>query len=162
MFYVLCIKKRVMKKIVVLVAIITMLAGCKSNDNDIKKAIAAEAREELMFAGVRYTVSKAVVTLSGTCPSEELRARVEKRVKSSPGVKRTINNIAVAPVSLDNDFLLKQKMDSVLAGYASVQGEVKNNTVWLEGSIKHREMDKLLKSLSALPLSGIANNLVVE
>src|SRR4051812_46178088 len=103
-----------MKKSLIIFAVVAM-TGCKPDDNDIKKAIAVSAKEELMFAGVNYSVDKGVVTLQGNCPSEELRSKVEKKVHSSPGVKKVVNQIQVGPVVLDNDFVLKQKLDSVLA-----------------------------------------------
>ena len=56
-----------MKKYLLFVSSILFL-GCKSQDKDIKQAIAVHAKEELMFAGINYIVTNGTVTLTGNCP----------------------------------------------------------------------------------------------
>ena len=69
--------KKQMKKYLLLISSI-LFFGCKSHDKDIKKAIAVHAKEELMFAGINYIVTNATVTLTGNCPSQELKNKLVK------------------------------------------------------------------------------------
>lgn len=154
MFYVMPFSKNKMRKRVLAIGIVAFF-GCAQKDNDIKKCIAANAKEELMFAGVDYRVQNGIVTLSGNSPSEELKKKLINNLKSTGGVKKVVDNIIVGPVVLDRDFILKQKVDSVLAGYASIEAT-------LEGEAKKEQGEKLFHSLNKLPLSGIINNLVVK
>jgi hyperosmotically inducible protein len=150
-----------MKTSVVVISMM-VLFGCQSKDGDVKQSIAANAKEDLMFAGVDYQVSKGTVTLTGNCPSEELRNKVVARVQSSPGVKKVIDGIIIGPVTLDSDFVLKQKVDSVLASQATVQSQVKGGVVRLSGEVKKSDAEKLLKDIDRLPVSRIENGLTLK
>lgn len=63
---------------------------------------------------------------------------------------------------LDNDFVLKQKVDSVLAGYADVQLNVKNGVAILSGTIEKNKAGKLMQALHQLPLNSIVNNVAIK
>lgn len=149
-------------RVSIIIFLVAVLIGCKPKDSDIKQAIAVNAKEQLAFAGINYTINQQTVTLSGNCPGEELKNKMIKQVKSSPGVKEVIDHIIIAPVVLDNDFVLKQKVDSVLAKYANVQSQVKGGVAILTGTIKQNELDKLMKAMNGLPVNGIDNQLTVQ
>lgn len=153
--------KNKMKEALVCLSIV-LLISCKPNDKDIKKAIAVGAREQLNFGGINYTVNKGVVPLTGDCPSEGMKNKLVKSLQSSPGVKQVIDRIVVGPVLLDTDFVLKQKVDGVLAGYASVQSNVRNGIVQLSGTIPQRDQEKLVADISKLPPGGVVNALRVK
>jgi len=156
-----CFLKKLMKSRIVVIAI-AVFFGCQQKDNDIKRSIAANAKEDLMFAGVNYDVEHGVVTLTGNSPSEELKNKLIKRLQSTGGVKKVVDSITISAVVLDNDFILKQKVDSVLAGYAGIQSTVKDGIVSLNGETKEEQKEKLFQSLNKLPVSGINNNLLVK
>jgi hyperosmotically inducible protein len=156
----LCLKNT-MKKVICVIVIVAFF-GCTQKDNDIKKSIAAKAKEELMFAGVDYRVRSGIVTLSGNSPSEELKNKLINSLKSTGGVKKVVDSIVVSPVVLDDDFILKQKVDSVLAGYATIETTVKNGVVTLDGELGKVQKEKLFQALNKLPLSGIVNNLLLK
>ena len=147
-----------MKKYLLLISTILFL-GCKSQDKDIKQAIAVHAKEELMFAGINYVVRSGTVTLTGNCPSQELENKLVKRIQATSGVKKVIDKTVIGPVILDRDFVLKQKVDSVLSRYAAVQSSVKNGVVFLAGDIKKDEFEQLLQTLNTLSITNIVNNL---
>jgi len=150
--------KKQMKKYLLLLSSILFL-GCKSQDKDIKKAIAVHAKEELMFAGINYIVTNGTATLTGNCPSQELKNKLVKRIRSTSGVKSVIDKTVIGSVVLDYDFVLKQKIDSVLSRYASVESSVKNGVVVLTGDLKKDESEQLLQSLNRLSIKNIVNNL---
>jgi len=54
---------------------------------------------------------------------------------------------------------LKQKIDSVLSRYATVESTVKNGVVVLTGDLKKDESEQLLQSLNRLSIKNIVNNL---
>jgi hyperosmotically inducible periplasmic protein len=159
-FMMLQIKKEMRRYLVLVVSV--LFFGCKSKDKDIKQSIAVGTKEELMFAGVNYTVRNGVVTLTGNCPGEELKNKMIKRVLSTSGVKNVVDRVAIGPVVLDQDFVLKQKVDSVLSRYAGAASSVKNGVVYLSGDVKKAEAEKLLQSLNKLPLGSIVNNITAN
>jgi len=152
------VHQKKMKKYLLFVSSILFL-GCKSQDKDIKQAIAVHAKEELMFAGINYIVTNGTVTLTGNCPSQELKNKLVKRIQSTSGVKSVIDKTVIGSVVLDHDFVLKQKIDSVLCRYAAVESSVKNGVVVLTGNLKKDQSEQLLQSLNRLSIKNIVNNL---
>jgi osmotically-inducible protein OsmY len=150
-----------MKNLVLLITVV-ILFGCTPKDSDIKKSIAISAKEDLMYAGVNYDVHNGIVTLSGNSPSEELKNKLIKRLQSTGGVKNVVDNITIGPVVLNNDFVLKQKVDSVLSSYASVESTVQKGVVTLNGSAKKDEANKVVQSLQQLPVVDVRNNLSIR
>lgn len=146
-------------KILSLLLCFTVVLGCTSKDVGIKESIAANAKEQLMFAGINYSVNNGVVTLTGNAPGEELKEKIVKRVQSIGGVKKLIDHISIGPVLLDSDFIVKRKVDSVLADYPQVEAQVKNGVVKLSGTIQKQNEEKLLKDIHHLPVAGIENGL---
>jgi len=112
-----------------------------------------------MFAGINYIVTNGTVTLTGNCPSQELKNKLVKRIRSTSGVKSVIDKTVIGSVVLDHDFVLKQKIDSVLSRYATVESTVKNGVVVLTGDLKKDESEQLLQSLNRLSIKNIVNNL---
>jgi hyperosmotically inducible periplasmic protein len=87
---------------------------------------------------------------------------VIKRVQSSAGVKKVVDNMNIGPVVLDTDFVLKQKVDSILTSEPMVRSRVKAGVVQLSGEIKRNDADKILKNINQLPVSRIENALMIK
>jgi osmotically-inducible protein OsmY len=51
----------------------------QKQDANIKADIATKVRTDLNFAGVSYTVSDGIVSLTGKCPTQKAKEAVEKR-----------------------------------------------------------------------------------
>src|SRR5215203_4325313 len=104
------------------VFVVMLMTACSSSvkDKGIKQMITTMAKEDIAFAAVSYAVDKGVVTLNGTCATPKESADVESRVKQTSGVRQVINQIAIAPVTLNGEHLLKKAVDSVLMDYPSI------------------------------------------
>ena len=79
----------------------------QNEDKNIKADLSAKAKNELNFAGVNFTVTDGVVTLTGNCGSEKSKNTVEETVKSVNTVKGINNKIVIAPVNINADLRLK-------------------------------------------------------
>lgn len=70
----------------------------RMTDADIAAEVArAIVQSEVPPGDVRFGVENRVVTLEGTCPDAEARARVRHLVQQAPGVHLVDNRITVAP-----------------------------------------------------------------
>jgi osmotically-inducible protein OsmY len=142
----------------------TLLMSCsrQTMDSAIKGDITTKAKSEIAFAGVNYTVAKGVVQLSGVCPSQKERDKVESTVSKISGVKSVVNAIITGPVVLDENFSLKQSVDSVLKDYILATAQVSNKQVTLTGQVNEKELKKITEGIQKLPVSGIDNRLTVQ
>ena len=147
----------------IIAALLISVAGCgqKEKDKDIKADITTKAQSEIAFAGVHYTVNKGVVDLWGTCPSEKEKHKVETTVGKIAGVKKIINQVVLGPVVLDENFSLKQSVDSALKNYSLVSAQVSNGIVTLTGEAKADEVQKIQESLQKLSVN-IDNRIIVQ
>ncbi|HYH14439.1 MAG TPA: BON domain-containing protein [Flavisolibacter sp.] len=140
----------------------TLSCSPQMKDRAIKEHIAVKAKEDINFAGVNYTVEKGTVSLSGYAPTLQARQQVESDVKGIAGVKDIKSSLAIGPVVIDQDFPLKQSIDSVLMKYNKVQAQVENGRVVLLGQASQEETNKLMKVIQQLPISSIDNQLVID
>ena len=136
---------------------LALLLACSQKEKDIgiRQMISAQAKQEIAFAAVDYTVVNGVVTLRGSCATEQEKEKVESKVKGTSGVKDVQNNIIVAPVVLNGDHLLKRSVDSVLTNYPSVSGSVKDGIVYLQGQVNKSSAEKLRTTLTTLKLRTV-------
>jgi osmotically-inducible protein OsmY len=151
-----------MLKSVLLFVIVAGVTACANKDADIRESIQANAKTETMFAGISYTVFEGVVTLTGNCPSQELKQKLIKRIESLGGVKEIVDEIRIAPVLLDNDFVVKQKVDSVLATYPGVESTVSNGLITLRGKLAKDRSEKLVNALTQLGQGSVVNKTSVQ
>src|SRR5215211_6541047 len=75
----------------------------KNKDADINAAIQSKTQTDANLTGVNATVADGVVTLTGQCADENCRTNAENAVKDIDGVKKVVNNITVAPVTINPD-----------------------------------------------------------
>lgn len=111
---------------------------------------------------MQFTVSDGAVTLSGICPSAKEKDKAERTVKKIAGVTKVVSSITLGPVVLDEDFSLRQSVDSVLMRYNLAQAQVENSTVTLTGQVQKAEQQKLLNALQKLPVAAVVNQLSVQ
>lgn len=130
--------------------ILILLPGCNPKDTTIKADLITKAKQDKDFAGVRFTIDKGVVTLSGECATEKSRSTVEQTVRGVYGVKNVINNITIAPVTIGTDQQLKQGVDSLLKDFPGVAAVTKDSIVYLEGKLADDKLPKLTHAISAL------------
>ncbi len=75
---------------------------------------------------INVTSFNRAVLLTGEAPSEELRARVEQRVKGLPGVNRVYNEIAIAApssyLSRSSDTVITGKVKTSFMGIQDIEG----------------------------------------
>jgi hypothetical protein len=143
----------------ILFFLIIAATGCKTSDNEIKGDVATKAKADINFAGVKYTVKNGVVLLTGNCPSIESKKTVVKQIKNIKVVKGVVDRINIAPVVLDNNLVLKSSVDSVLQTYPSVQADVTQTGVILNGTAPKKDVDKLMSAITKLDPGRVQNNI---
>jgi hypothetical protein len=150
-------------KVLIYVLGITSILSCnqQTKDKGIKEMIASAAKEEIAFAAVNYSVANGVVTLSGHCATDEERSKVETTVKQTAGVKQTINQIMISPVTLDGEHLLKQSVDSVVMKYPTVNAVVQDSIIYLQGQGPSKDIKKIRTDLASLGAKGIRDELMI-
>ena len=141
-----------------------LLFSCSQSTKDqgIKEMIATKAKQEISFAGVNFLVEGGVVTLTGNAPTEKDKSEIEEKIKGVAGVKNVVNQLVVAPVVLDGNFSLKQSVDDILKKYPTVQAQVKDSIIALQGTIDSKKAQKLFKSIGQLKAKGVTNELVIN
>ncbi|MCW3111651.1 MAG: transport-associated protein [Segetibacter sp.] len=130
--------------------VVILLNACTPKDTTIKADLLATTKEQKDFAGVRFTVDKGVVTLSGECPTQMSKDKIEKTAKQTFGVKDVKNNIVIAPVVIGTDQQLKQAVDSLLKDYPGVEAITKDSVVYLQGKLADEQVMKLKDGINAL------------
>ena len=75
-----------------------VFTNCQNKDVDVKGDLSTKAEQDKNFAGVRFTVEKGIVKLTGECSTDKARTEVETKAKSIYGVKEVINSIKIGPV----------------------------------------------------------------
>lgn len=144
--------------------LIIVFGSCneENKDKNIKADLTSKAKGQLNFAAVSFTVEDGIITLTGKCSSKKSKGEVEQTVKSINIVKGIINQIEIAPVTINADFVLKQAADSVLTSYPLAKAEVNGNTILLEGKAEKKDVEKLLAGLNKLHPDKIENQLKIE
>jgi hyperosmotically inducible protein len=134
----------------------------KNRDADIQTAINNKTQSDPNLAGVSATVVEGTVTLSGTCADEPCRQNAEKSVKDIDGVKKVVNNITVAPVTVSPDAQLQTSLQDVVSRYEGVQASVANGVVTLRGQVARDRLQNLMQDVNALRPQRIDNQLVIK
>lgn len=140
------------------------LQSCKGKNKDaeIHAAIQAKTQTDPSFAGVNANVAEGTVTLTGQTADEASKANVEKSVKDMEGVKKVINNITVAPVTITQDDPLNAGVQNVVAKYGGVQADVSGGVITLRGQLKRDSLQSLMMALNELKPKKIENQLVLK
>jgi len=140
------------------------LESCKgkNKDADINAAIQSKTQTDANFAGVNATVADGVVTLNGQCADPDCKTNAENAVKDIDGVKKVVNNITVAPVTINPDQELTSGVERITARYGGVQGEVNDGVIILRGQLKRDSLQQLMMDLNALRPKKIENQLVLK
>jgi osmotically-inducible protein OsmY len=151
----------------------TVAAGfssCKSgtSDADIQTEVNKKLADEA-GSGLTASVSKGVVTLSGTCKNDECRRECADEVKEVKGVTSVVNNISVAaapvtdaPVVITADAPLQEAVNNVVKEYKDVKAEVKDGVVTLRGEVSRDRLQGLMASLQGLKPKKVENQLVIK
>lgn len=102
---------------------------------------------------INVTSFNRAVLLTGEAPTEELRARVEQRVKALPGVARVYNEIALAApssyLSRSSDTVITGKVKTSFLGIRDIEGfdptrvkvVTERGVVYLLGLVTRAEAD---------------------
>lgn len=134
----------------------------KNRDADIQTAINSKTQSDPNLAGVSATVVEGTVTLTGTCADEPCRQNAEKSIKDIDGVKKVVNNITVAPVTVSPDAQLQTAVQEVASRYEGVQASVSNGVVTLRGQVARDRLQNLMQDMNALRPQRIDNQLVIK
>jgi hyperosmotically inducible periplasmic protein len=140
------------------------LQSCKgkNRDTEINTAIQSKIQTDANLTGVNATVADGVVTLAGQCADENCKTNAENAIKDIDGVKKVVNNITVAPVTINPDQELSSGVQRITARYEGVQGEVNDGVITLRGQLKRDSLQQLMMDLNALRPKKIDNQLVLK
>lgn len=140
------------------------LPACKAKnkDADISAAIQSKTQTDANFAGVNASVADGVVTLTGQCNDENCKTNAEQAVKDIDGVKKVVNNITVAPVTISTDNTLNASVERITAKYSGVQAEVSDGVITLRGQLDRDSLQTLMSELHALQPKKVENQLVLK
>jgi hyperosmotically inducible protein len=143
--------------------------SCKStpSDADIQSDVTKKL-DDAAGAGLTASVSKGVVTLTGTCKDEQCRQSCVSEVKEVKGVKDVVNNITVpapevtAPVEISPDAQLQDAVSNVVKDYKDVKAEVKDGVITLRGDIQRSKLQGLMIALNSLKPKKVDNQLNIK
>ena len=150
--------------ILLLAFTIVMTPACKGKNRDaeIQTAFNSKTQTDPNLAGVSASVVNGEVTLTGTCADENCRQNAEKSVKDIDGVKKVVNNIAIAQVQISPDAQLQTSVQEVAKRYEGVQASVSQGVITLRGQIERDELQQLMMDMNALRPQRIDNQLVIK
>lgn len=134
----------------------------KNRDGEIQTAFNNMTSTDPNLAGVSASVADGVVTLTGTCASEACRTNAEKSVKEIEGVKKVVNNITVAEVTITPDDQLRSGVNTVVSKYKDVQASISDGVITLRGQVTRDELTQLMMDLNALRPKRIENQLIIK
>jgi hypothetical protein len=131
---------------------IPAMIGCsqQARDQQIKADITVKAKEDVNFAGVRFTVQNSRVTLMGSCPTFHSKSMVKQKLSSIYIIDSVVDRLQIGPVTMGTSFAVKQQVDSILASYPTVIAAVSDDSVALIGSVPQKDLSKLLESVGKL------------
>lgn len=134
----------------------------KNRDAEIQTAINNKTQSDPYLAGVSATVVDGTVTLTGNCADEPCRQNAEASIKKVEGVKKVVNNITVAPVTVTPDAQLQTAAEEVARRYDGVQASVTDGVVTLRGTVQRDRLQALIQDINALRPKRIDNQLVIK
>lgn len=142
------------------VAICICVAACTDNDKEIRQDIAGTAQTNLNFTGLSYSVANGVVTIWGKCPSMYALSDVNHVLDNIHIIKAIHSNITIAPVTLDENSRLRQRVDSVLSTYPQVTASLDSSGLRLIGKAEKQNKLKLLPELHKVCTLPIDNQIL--
>jgi osmotically-inducible protein OsmY len=127
-------------------------AGAQLDDENVENRANSAIRADAALKGVHVNVTSfnGIVLLTGETPTAEQRDKVLAAVRGITGVKRTVNELRIAPASetayRNNDAWLTTKVKTKLVATDSVDSShvkviTENSVVYLMGLLKKGEAE---------------------
>ncbi|MDQ0639952.1 hypothetical protein QF042_003517 [Pedobacter sp. W3I1] len=128
---------------------VSLLSACsqKARDQAIKADLTTKAKEDVNFAGARFSVEKGTVTLTGSCPSVKSKNLLMQKIKTIHIIDSIDDRLVIRPVTIGPSFSLSQQVDSILAAYPSVIATVSDTTVVLTGKVPATALEKMVSAV---------------
>jgi osmotically-inducible protein OsmY len=134
-------------------------AGAQLDDENIELKTASAIRNDAALKGVHVNVTSfnGTVLLTGETPTAEQRDNVLAAVRAVPGVRRTVNELRIAPASelpyRNNDAWLTTKTKTKLVGTDNLDSShvkviTENAVVYLMGLVKKSEAEAATNAAS--------------
>jgi hypothetical protein len=129
---------------------VSMLSACsqKARDQAIKADLTVKAKEDVNFAGVRFSVEKGMVTLTGSCPTTKSKNLVMQKIGTIHVIDSLQDHLVIGPVRIGPSFSVSQQVDSILAAYPSVIATVSDTAVVLRGKVRITELEKMVSAVA--------------
>jgi osmotically-inducible protein OsmY len=142
--------------------------GCKPKDSTIQKNITDKFASTPACAGATATVTDGVATLTGEVKDDMCKNEAETTAKSVKGVKSVVNDLTVTPpppppaATVSPYNAMTQGVTDATKDFPTVTATVNNGEITLTGSIKRKDLPRLMQSLSSLHPSKINNQLTIK
>jgi len=116
-------------------------------DRQIKADLTMKAKEDVNFAGVNFTVRNRNVKIWGYCPTYKSRTAIIQKLGTIHVIKNIDNQLVIRPLTIGQDFDLKQLADSLLATHPESWAVITDQNIILKGNIKEKRLPKLLQAI---------------
>jgi hyperosmotically inducible periplasmic protein len=142
--------------------------SCKTTDQDIKVAIEEKLNSVPYMRNVSVGVHEGVAIIAGICNDSACMANCENLARRSKGVRSVVSRLSMAKKPVLASIIYRPDDSLALAvskevkKYKTIEAEVKNGVITLNGQIRKRELRRLMKKLNALNPVNISNNLAVR
>lgn len=125
------------------------IISCNSYERDrqIKADLTMKAKEDVNFAGVNFTVRNRNVKIWGYCPTYKSRMAIIQKLGTIHVIKNIDNQVVIRPLTIGQDFDLKQLADSLLAIHPESWAVITDRNIILKGNIKEKQLPKLLQAI---------------
>jgi hypothetical protein len=152
--------KPIQSKIYSFAITVLLMAACSSYERDkqIKADLTVKAKEDINFAGLKFTVQDRYVHIWGICPTERAKTEVIRKLAAIHVIKGINAKLVIAPLKIDTNFVLKQRMDSLLARHPGLWSELSGQRIIIKGRIKDKQLPQLLNSIH----QAIPNRLLIN
>ena len=125
------------------------MVSCNSYERDrqIKADLTIKAKEDVNFAGVNFIVRNCNVKIWGYCPTYKSRMAIIQKLGTIHVIRRIDNQLVIRPLTIGQDFYLKQLADSLLATHPESWAVITDRNIILKGNIKEKQLPKLLQAI---------------
>lgn len=144
------------------------LVSCRPEDADIKEAMEVKLNSVPYMSNVSAQVHDGVAIIAGVCNDSLCVANCENLARHVKGVKSVVSHLSKAAIPLQASIIYKPddslsaSVSDVVKHFKSIQAEVNNGVISLDGEIKKIQLPKLMAKLNSLNPVMIDNNLAVK
>lgn len=144
----------------------TIGIAISSCETQSEKDLAAQTEIAKLFPQINVNVKDGIATISGTFNSVEIADSIQKVIIDVKNIQTVVNKTSIEtkkdiPAGKEDHILLSHS-SVILRSFPGVNASVKNEVIYLSGSIKIGDWLKLKPQLEALHPKQIKNNMAIS